>query len=110
MLALAITNLALGYAAAMALVEPPLWSGWLRGWTRKRQPPVEGVVPVPRPVEAAAARESVATASELADAPAAAPVVAGLDELPADWLAQLAGEGIVAPTFVEAAAHPLRLE
>src|SRR5207237_483085 len=30
--------------------------------------------------------------------------------LPADWLAQLAAEGIVAHSFVEAAAHALRLD
>jgi diguanylate cyclase (GGDEF)-like protein len=33
-----------------------------------------------------------------------------MDELPEDWLAQLASEGIVAQTFVEAAAHVLKLE
>ena len=38
------------------------------------------------------------------------PTVAGLDELPAGWLVQLASEGIVAETFVEATAHVLRLD
>src|SRR6185369_6658873 len=38
------------------------------------------------------------------------PTVAGLDELPAGWLVQLATEGIVAETFVEATAHVLRLD
>ena len=33
-----------------------------------------------------------------------------MDELPADWLAQLASEGIIAQSFVEAAAHVLKLE
>jgi diguanylate cyclase (GGDEF)-like protein len=109
MLALAIVNLALGYAAAMALTEPPLWSGWIQGWANRMQPAESDAV-TPRVAEAALDRHVEAASSDLSEATVPAPVAAGLDELPADWLAQLAAEGIVAQSFVEAAAHALRLE
>jgi len=106
MLALAIVNLALGYAAAMALVEPPLWSGWVQGW-RDRWPLAASEVAVLQAAESPRAGEAV---KDLSDVPVPTAVAVGLDDLPADWLAQLAAEGIVAQTFVEAVAHVLRLE
>ncbi|HMC09693.1 MAG TPA: GGDEF domain-containing protein [Pirellulaceae bacterium] len=106
MLALAIVNLALGYAAAMALVEPPLWSGWVQGW-RDRWPLAASEVAVLQAAESPRAGEAV---KDLSDVPVPTAVAVGLDDLPPDWLSQLAAEGIVAQTFVEAVAHVLRLE
>src|SRR6476660_9299230 len=123
MLAVAVLNLALGYGAALALVEPPLWSGWRHDWLRKLVPPRP--IPPQSPsrekptlpaapitgssaVVAPAAGDLRNAASDLANAALAEPIVAGFDELPPDWLAQLAVEGIVAQSFVEATAHVLR--
>jgi diguanylate cyclase len=111
MLILAIANLALGYGAALALTEPPPWRGWLPAAKPSNQP--IGSDRMSRPAEASPADRGSAAAAGV-DAPAAgppvAPLVASLDELPADWLAQLSAEGIVAQSFIEAAAHVLRLE
>src|SRR5262245_56908314 len=116
MFVLAILNLALGYGAALALAEPPPWSGWRIRLPKLRIKPAGGAaparrteeskIPIPIPREAAAQRVVI----EPAVPPIAAPAVAGLDELPADWLQRLAREGIVAQSFVEATAHVLRLE
>ncbi len=110
-LIVAIGNLLLGYGAALALVEPPLWNGWRRRIPR-RQPAVavRESTGEETPRQSAAAGRQVAAASEVEAGAAALPIVAGLDELPPDWLAQLAAEGIVAHSFAEAAAHALRLE
>jgi diguanylate cyclase len=124
-LAVAILNLALGYGAALALVEPPLWSGWQRRWigmlvlakpvaalAAQRAEAISAPpnVASPRPEAPATARELTTAASLLANASLGTPIVAGFDELPPDWLAQLAVEGIVAQSFVEATAHVMRLE
>jgi diguanylate cyclase len=112
MFLLAILNLALGYGAALALVEPPPWSGWRQRWARPRRQPPANAAMERRGEPSAISREMAAALapSELADAPPVSSIITGLDELPADWLAQLAAEGIVAESFVEATAHVLRLE
>ena len=111
---LAIANLGLGYLAALALVEPPFWSPWLGGKARKI---VENGTALPAPAAETAATSPRSTAADASEDTRRAPtvanvpsVVAGMDELPADWLAQLAAEGIIAQSFVEAAAHVLKLE
>lgn len=125
-LAVAILNLAIGYGAAVALMEPPLWNEWGSAWIQRPAPPRSARrEPSPAPVVSAPAevtaktsspqtaitkRELATAGSELANAAAAEPIVAGFEELPPDWLAQLAVEGIVAQSFVEATAHVLRLE
>jgi diguanylate cyclase len=111
---LAVANLGLGYLAALALVEPPFWSGWLARRTPDKaenpitppSPSAETAAAPPHPVDANASKAPLATAA-VANVPS---VVAGMDELPPDWLAQLASEGIIAQSFVEAAAHVLKLE
>jgi diguanylate cyclase len=114
-LVLALFNLALGYMAALALVEPPLWSGWMELWQAMRQSAPEPVAPrraavnevvMPPP----AASTPVLVVERVTDIVAAPPLVTGYDELPPDWLTQLALEGIIAQSFVEATAHVLRLE
>jgi diguanylate cyclase len=105
----AVLNLLLGYAAAVALVEPPLWSGLIDMWRRpKIEPAVEPAMPVTEPVLPMPMAEAPPIDLPMEPAPPAG--VAGLVELPEDWLDQLAKEGIVAKTFVEASAHVLRLE
>jgi diguanylate cyclase (GGDEF)-like protein len=104
-LALAILNLGLGYVAALALVEPPLWAG-LR-WELPRWRPRKAPESVPPEEPRLGPPEISPLVSDQADA---LPIVAGLDELPADWLVQLAAEGIVAGSLVEATAHVLRLD
>jgi len=110
-LVLAIVNLAVGYGAALALVEPPLWNDWSQRWPRPPKLPKRAGLLVPKRAGAAAlASDETATSDTLLGAANAPPIVAGFDELPPDWLAQLAVEGIVAQSFVEATAHVLRLE
>src|SRR5262245_28637242 len=90
----AVVNVMFGYAAAVALVEPPMWAGVIDAWRRRRElkaqaakiPIVEEPVPIAVPL--------VAAAVTLADVPAIPSVVHGIEELPADWLSQLAAEGI----------------
>jgi diguanylate cyclase (GGDEF)-like protein len=100
---LAIANLFLGYLAAAALTQPPPWSGFLNRLRNARR---AGLPSVFRAASGAAA-PAVALAEVGQEG---RPTVAGLDELPAGWLVQLASEGIVAETFVEATAHVLRLD
>jgi diguanylate cyclase len=124
-LAVAIVNLAVGYCAALALVDPPLWSGWtsrlprMHRHPRPADPPSRTLAdsappavaaPAPAPASSQVTSNLNAAAGQLADAARTAPIVAGLDDLPPDWLAQLAVEGIVAQSFAEASAHVLRLE
>jgi len=106
-LALAILNLGLGYAAAVALVEPPLWAGLrleLPRWRRRRQSAERG--DLPDPAQSLSAEAAPAVGEETGGLP----IIAGLEELPPDWLAQLAAAGIVANSLVEATAHVLRLD
>jgi hypothetical protein len=108
-LVFAVVNLALGYGAALALVEPPLWSGFEHLWQRRlKETEAENQAAVGD--EMVKGRDSGLVASDLLDASGGAPIVAGYDELPPDWLAQIAVEGIVAQSFVEATAHVVRLE
>jgi diguanylate cyclase len=107
-LIVAVANVLLGYAAALSLVEPPLWSGWFPAIPRRR-------VAAPHdstedPGHEATVRQDTAEGGDVAESGQSLPAVAGIEELPTDWLAQLAAEGIVAQSFVEAAAHALRLE
>jgi diguanylate cyclase (GGDEF)-like protein len=108
-LAVAIANLALGYAAAAALTEPPLWSGLKLRFRRALPTPADVQhVPAPQSVKASEALPALPSLSEVGKG--GVPTVAGLDELPAGWLVQLSNEGIVAHTFVEATGHILRLD
>ncbi len=108
-LALGIANLLLGYLAAAALTEPPLWSGWSLRLPRRAAPIAAELPAVPvAPVSRAETPVAVPSLAEVGVG--GRPMVAGLDELPAGWLVQLSNQGIVAHTFVEAAAHVLRLD
>lgn len=108
-LALAISNLALGYVAAAALMEPPLWSGWSERLRRHALRAAESrLSSLPGPVRQWVGPSVVPSLASVGEG--GRPTVAGLDELPAGWLVQLASEGIVAETFVEATAHVLRLD
>src|SRR5439155_12967038 len=105
---LAIANLLLGYLAAAALVEPPAWSGFLD--RLRRHAARAGSIRLPNMLRAASDSRSGRPVSLAEVGQEGRPTVAGLDELPAGWLVQLAAEGIVAETFVEATAHVLRLD
>lgn len=108
-LLLAIGNLALGYMAAAALIEPPLWSG-LKLRLRRSAPSLGNVhhesASLPDPAKKTAA--PLPSLTEVGQG--GRPTVAGLDELPAGWLMQLSDQGIVAHTYVEATSHILRLD
>jgi diguanylate cyclase len=100
----AIANLVLGYLAAAALAEPSLWGGLI---DRLRQ---RAAIRLPGATRMSSSGQS-GSPVHLADiGQGGCPTIAGLDELPAGWLVQLASEGIVAETFVEATAHVLRLD
>jgi diguanylate cyclase len=104
---LAIANLFLGYVAAASLMEAPPWGGVIDRF--RCQAGRAGSMRLRNVFRAACGNTTAAVA--LAEVGQEGhPTVAGLDELPAGWLVQLASEGIVAETFVEATAHVLRLD
>ncbi len=109
---LATLNLAVGYFAAVALGGPLNLGHWrlklpaLRLPKRKLKPAIDVA---PKSAELGSST-AIVRDSDVAEPAAAAPAVAGLDELPADWLAQLAAEGVVAHSFVEGVAHAIRLD
>lgn len=95
-----LVNLGLGYLAAMALAEPPPWDAWSLPWgsvariKNLQTPPSAPAVP----------------GATLAENPPAEPERAGIDELPTEWLDELASSGIIAESYVEATAHVARLK
>ena len=114
----AILNLAVGYFAAVALAEPPPWSRWRLRMPRFCFSPPGFKNPrssAKNPGEQSAVSPDLAGPSANAKTTAVTPAplpatIAGVDELPGEWLAQLAVAGIVAESFVEGAAQVLRLE
>jgi diguanylate cyclase (GGDEF)-like protein len=103
----AIFNLALGYAVSAALADPPPWLEWqqklARRTKRRTAPPPPEVAPV-------LSQQTVVieVASPASEEP---PVtIASVEELPPEWLEQLAQSGIVTKSYVEASAHVIRLE
>jgi diguanylate cyclase (GGDEF)-like protein len=103
---ISVFNLALGYAVAATLAEPPFWAGWsLPAWImnsiRRKAASIEPLSGESRPV-----------GSEKTDTPInlPQPAIAGVEELPPRWLEQLAGSGIVPKSYVEASAHVMRLD
>jgi diguanylate cyclase len=98
-LVIAIFNLALGYAAAAALADDPPWGRWR--WPKVR-----------RRIAASAAHSASTRSANIAARPLAAVsvTIAALEELPKQWLEQLAEARIIAKSFLEGAAHVLRLE
>lgn len=110
-LAVAIGNLALGYLAAAALADPPVWTR-----IRLRMPraawPRRAVNTTPAAPHAEHAKPSVETIQTTREAvvvkrPA---TIVGVEELPGEWLDKLAAAGIVPQSFVEGAVQVLRLE
>ena len=103
---ISIFNLALGYAVAATLAEPPFWAGWsapvwlLQAIKRSRSQRVESPAPSAAPV--------VKKEEPVLNLPQ--PAIAGVEELPPRWLEQLAGSGIVPKSYVEASAHVMRLD
>ena len=110
-LVIAVLNLAVGYAAAAALADPPPWRHWRMPARRaKRVAKGESDHGEARPNAAAPPDRNPAARPRRAPAPPPAVTVAGLDELPPQWLDQLAAAGVVAQSFLEGAAQVLRLE
>jgi diguanylate cyclase (GGDEF)-like protein len=108
-MAVAVLNLALGYAAAAVLAESPPWSRWR--WLARRGI-ASGPAAAANPTagrRVGGAERAPAAKSAQPDAPAAR-AIACLDELPPQWLDQLAAAGVVAQSFLEGAAQVLRLE
>jgi hypothetical protein len=94
---LAVANLFLGYVAAASLMEAPPWGGVID--RLRRQAGRAGSMRLLNVFRAASGNSAAAVAlAEVGQE--GRPTVAGLDELPAGWLVQLASEGIVAETFV----------
>jgi diguanylate cyclase (GGDEF)-like protein len=99
----ALVNLGLGYLAAMALADPAPWR-WPRAALRRDDTDSPSAEPAtPEPLQAA--EPESATPADAND-----PGIAAADELPAEWLAELAAAGVVAESYVEAAAHIVRLK
>src|SRR5205823_2663770 len=85
-----IVNLGLGYVAAIALVEPPLWSGLSELWRRRKDKTAEELALLLDAAQGAGA--AVLDNAEVDEMTQAAAAIAGLEELPEDWLGQLAAE------------------
>lgn len=101
----AIFNLALGYLAAAALADPPAWTHWRlpASWRRRAS--------TKRSTGDGGASRAAAGTERGHTLPASPPrTIAGLEELPRQWLDQLVRAGIVAQSFLEGAAQVLRLE
>src|SRR5262245_10409301 len=94
----------------MALMEPPLWNGWRSRFFPRRDESVRDRALPERAKEEKLAAPVAQLKRDVLDEVAKLPAVAELDELPANWLAQLSNDGVVAQSFVEAVAHALRLE
>lgn len=120
-LAIATVNLALGYLAAASLAEPPFWTllrlRWSIGSLRSGRggaaaephsaPAEEPSQPAEELIENGILEQPLASVTCEDGAPT---TIVGIDELPPEWLQQLATEGIIAESFIEGAAHVLRLE
>src|SRR5688500_4625790 len=89
----------------MALTASPPWSPWkLRVWPSKHGSARSG--------EQAGSGDAELDEAGQDGRPgnAAEPTVAGVDELPSQWLEQLASSGIYPLSYVEGAAHAMRLD
>src|SRR5262245_5549591 len=86
---LAVLNLALGYCAALALVEPPLWSGWRLRWPERMTearstpqpeapPPATGVQSAIAPRPSAPQLPPPIQAGDLRGAPMNPPIAHGV--------------------------------
>ncbi len=105
-LVIAIFNLGLGYLAAAALADDPPWGRWRWPQLRRRVARSAG-----RSSGTAADAPAGGDSPRIASRAAAVSVtIAALEELPKQWLEQLAQAGIVAQSFLEGAAQVLRLE
>ncbi len=117
-LVIAIANLAVGYLAAAALMEPPIWAGLglrlprmrLPSFRRRRSSPRAEGEREPDATKQDEAPQTARDTSPIASAPAVPATIAGVDELSTEWLLQLASQGVVAESFVEGAVQVLRLE
>jgi len=109
-LVIAVLNLALGYAAAAALVEPPFWKGFRLPSLRRRGPAAQAAPEVASVPPSAGTPAPPKAAKSAAGTRCVSPTIAGIDELPRQWLDQLAAAGVVAQSFLEGAAQVLRLE
>ncbi|MEX2174935.1 MAG: GGDEF domain-containing protein [Pirellulaceae bacterium] len=110
-LTVGIFNLALGFFVGVALTEPPPWNRWLPAWLHR----LPGVRPRPPakgsddPDALSDTVESMLALDDDAPLPRRADGFK-LEELPRRWLDALGAEGIKPGTFLEAAAHVMRLE
>jgi diguanylate cyclase len=115
-LVVGILNLAVGYLAAVALAESPPWNRWrlraprlsLAKFKKPRGDVKDSHEPSAAPPDLGAPSAAAKTTAAAPAPPAA--TIAGVAELPGEWLAQLAAAGIVAESFVEGVAQVLRLE
>lgn len=110
-LSVALLNLVVGYLAAVCLTDPPPWVV-LGRWRRLRRPPptdtqprAGGALTEPLPAAGRATGEG-----GLAARLPPPPVVAGIEELPQEWLDRLAANGIVPQSVVEGVAQIVRLD
>jgi diguanylate cyclase (GGDEF)-like protein len=105
LMVVAVLNLALGYAAAAALAESPPWSRWR--WLALRW---IASGPAADSASGRAAEDVAQSAPSETPTPPAITTIAGVEELPGQWLSQLAPAGVVPQSFLEGAAQLLRLE
>src|SRR5688500_13313031 len=98
-LAIAIANLAVGYLAAAALIEPPIWAGLrlrlprVRLPIRRRLPATQAEAkqePDARKQDQDDPSQTEQDPSRIAPATAVPATIAGIDELSTEWLLQLA--------------------
>lgn len=111
-LTVALLNLAVGYFAAVCLSEPPPWVVWRR-WPKVRPSTLQDdhagpALPLPEHGEAPGGQAAAGSPPAISLPPP--PVIAGIDELPPEWLERLAANGIVPQSLVEGVAQIVRLD
>lgn len=111
-LLIGIFNLALGYSVATVLVSPSPWSGWSKRFARRLKSRAAEFFAKRPPAESGPSGADELDTELLPEPPTAQPpvTIAAVEELPAQWLEQLANSGIVSKSYVEASAQIIRLE
>jgi len=109
-LTVALLNLAVGYFAAVCLAHPLPRVGWWRLRRRTFSLAAGHASPAAVPAGTLEVRSDTGGEGNPATRLPPPPVIAGIEELPREWLERLAADGIVPQSLVEGVAHIVRLD